>query len=472
MKRTTFIETISLLTKGVKSKKLAIPILENFLFSESHLIYFDNISTKMVEIKEAFSDRAFLLPFEIAKTIVKYKGYNEIEFDAEGDSVKIILDGQVKMKYDKLNISEYPEIPNINHVGVLMTVNLLPHVMAIAQKMVQFCAKEPINKVNLNGLVVDAKKIIATNSEVLAFHNFNLVDLYEHQGTLPFVKRKIPQFLIPNYALELLPSSTVKPFTVTILNGENGLIMIVSANGLKVVFPVEKTEFNFSKVLEKTSKTSIIINTRDAENKIKTAISVSKYAKVSFDASKPSQIDFSCINPDSLVDFTFSLPVFSYHPKNLKTITGGLSLEDFLKIIKWENETYLKVYFNNLKFYFENSLLTCKTVQDVNSIFIEYTSIDENPNQYPVVPSEAIEQKVESTTQKEAIEKDIVVSDLKEEPTSLIEEEIPVQEYVAESSDSLIDENEWLNAVSTESSDKIQPNNNFYEETTSSNNNV
>ena len=338
--------------------------------------------------------------------------------------------------------------------------------------MAQFCAKEPINKVNLNGLVVDAKKIVATNSEVLAFHNFNLVDLYEHQGTLPFVKRKIPQFLIPNYALELLPSSTVKPFTVTILNGENGLIMIVSANGLKVVFPVEKTEFNFSKVLEKISKISIIINTRDAENKIKTAISVSKYAKVSFDASKPSQIDFSCINPDSLVDFTFSLPVFSYHPKNLKTITGGLSLEDFLKIIKWENETYLKVYFNNLKFYFENSLLTCKTVQDVNSIFIEYTSIDENPNQYPVVPSEAIEQKVESTTQKEAIEKDIVVSDLKEEPTSLIEEEIPVQEYVAESSDSLIDENEWLNAVSTESSDKIQPNNNFYEETTSSNNNV
>ena len=96
MKRTTFIETISLLTKGVKSKKLAIPILENFLFSESHLIYFDNTSTKMVEIKEAFSDRAFLLPFEIAKTIVKYKGYNEIEFDAEEDSVKIILDGQVK----------------------------------------------------------------------------------------------------------------------------------------------------------------------------------------------------------------------------------------------------------------------------------------------------------------------------------------------------------------------------------------
>ena len=32
--------------------------------------------------------------------------------------------------------------------------------------------------------------------------------------------------------------------------------------------------------------------------------------------------------------------------------------------------------------------------------------------------------------------------------------------------------NEWLNAVPTESSDKIQPNNNFYEETTSSNNNV
>ena len=193
---------------------------------------------------------------------------------------------------------------------------------------------------------------------------------------------------------------------------------------------------------------------------------------MSFDASKPSQIDFSCINPDSLVDFTFSLPVFSYHPKNLKTITGGLSLEDFLKIIKWENETYLKVYFNNLKYYFENSILTCKTVQDVNSIFIEYTSIDKNPIQYPVVPSEAIEQKVESTTQKEAIEKDIVVSDLKEEPTSLIEEEIPVQEYVTESSDSLIDENEWLNAVPTESSDKIQPNNNFYEETTSSNNNV
>ena len=193
---------------------------------------------------------------------------------------------------------------------------------------------------------------------------------------------------------------------------------------------------------------------------------------MSFDASKPSQIDFSCINPDSLVDFAFSLPVFSYHPKNLETITGGLSLEDFLKIIKWENETYLKVYFNNLKFYFENSLLTCKTVQDVNSIFIEYTSIDENPIQYPVVPSEAIEQKVESTTQKEAIEKDIVVSDLKEEPTSLIEEEIPVQEYVTESSDSLIDENEWLNAVPTESSDKIQHNNNFYEETTSSNDNV
>ena len=66
----------------------------------------------------------------------------------------------------------------------------------------------------------------------------------------------------------------------------------------------------------------------------------------------------------------------------------------------------------------------------------------------------------------------MVVSDLKEEPTSLIKEEIPVQEYVAESSDSLIDENEWLNAVPTESSDKIQPNNNFYEETTSSNNNV
>ena len=298
--------------------------------------------------------------------------------------------------------------------------------MAIAQKMVQFCAKEPINKVNLSGLVVDAKKIIATNSEVLAFHNFNLVDLYEHQGTLPFVKRKIPQFLIPNYALELLPSSTVKPFTVTLIKKEDNLSMIISANGLKVVFPVEKTEFNFSKVLEKTSKISIIINTRDAENKIKTAISVSKYAKVSFDASKPSQIDFSCINPDSLVDFTFSLPVFSYHPKNLKTITGGLSLEDFLKIIKWENETYLKVYFNNLKFYFENSLLTCKTVQDVNSIFIEYTSIYRNPIEYPVVPSEAIEQKVESTTQKEAIEKDIVVSDLKEEPTSLIEEEIPV----------------------------------------------
>ena len=58
------------------------------------------------------------------------------------------------------------------------------------------------------------------------------------------------------------------------------------------------------------------------------------------------------------------------------------------------------------------------------------------------------------------------------EPTSLIKEEIPVQEYVAESSDSLIDENEWLNAAPIESSDKIQHNNNFYEETTSSNNNV
>ena len=66
----------------------------------------------------------------------------------------------------------------------------------------------------------------------------------------------------------------------------------------------------------------------------------------------------------------------------------------------------------------------------------------------------------------------MVVSDLKKEPTSLIEEEIPVQEYVAELSNDLIDENEWLNAAPIELSDNIQPNNNFYEETTSSNNNV
>ena len=446
MKRSKFIEIIALLSKGAKFKN-SIPILDNFVFSEKHLIYYNGEITKMVEINEAFSDRAFLLPSEIAKTITKYKGFSEIEFDAEDDFVKVLLDGEVKMKYEKINVFDYPIIPTYHNANVLFSVTLQPHMLSIIQKMLQFAAKDIKADAKFCGLFATKKYLFSTNREVLVMHKFSMVDLYKFHQELSFNGISFPSLLIQSNHLDNLPKNAINPFSVTLVDRDGELVFSVSIDRLKATIPATKTDIKFDSIIKQKSENKLVINTRDAENNIKTALSVSKYALMDFDSKNASLINFSCINSDTEMEFKFSLPVLSFHPKSISTITGGFNIEDLLKIIKWENENYLHVNIRSYKLIFQNSILTNKTVRGFDSIVIEHEKVAE----YPEIPENCIEKNEEQAEIPVAEETEKIPSVELEETNSIAESD-------------RVDENDWLN-VSLENNDgKINPNMNFYEE--------